>query len=111
MDRRGKQWRGLAQPLDPPRQLLDKYKVFATGVSGFSGEGEDIGLTGGLCCNAVRAVEIRDRRGLKVVEVDPDRHTFLVGSRSLPGHIRFLGHDGQPILGHGGETLELILGV
>lgn len=95
-------------PFDPPRELLDKYRVFATG---FSGGGEDICLVGGLCCDAVWAIEIRDKSGVKVVDVDPDRHTFLVGSRSRPGHIRFLGHNGQPILGHDGATLKLTLEV
>ena len=45
---------------DPPVELLEKYMVLGTGISG-SGEGEDaISFTEGLCSRAVASVETVD---------------------------------------------------
>jgi hypothetical protein len=97
-------------PFDPPRQLLDKYKAFVTGVSGSSGVNGDIWFVGGLCADAVSKVEIHAAEENETIDVDPDRRTFLIGSTDPEARVRFLDQSGAPITDHRGRVVEVTLG-
>jgi hypothetical protein len=91
--------------LDAPRDLLEKYVVLGTGVSG-SGDGDEaIYFTGGLCSGSVARVEVTDRDGTRTLAVHAARPFFLVGVRR-EGTVKVLGREGQVLIGHRGSPLE-----
>lgn len=92
---------------DPPLDLLDKYVVFATGVSGTATADGYISYVGGMCSRAVATVEATDTHGTRTYPVDPDRPFFLVGVYDPPGVVRFLDADGSTISGRGGSSVQL----
>jgi hypothetical protein len=95
---------------DPPTDLLEKYVVLTTGITGTStADGESVSFTGGLCSSAVAAVETVDRRGTNRYEVDPARPFFVVGVFGR-GRVRVLGRDGRVLTGPKGRELDFELG-
>ncbi len=94
-----------ARPLD----LLEKYVVLGTGVTG-SGDGEEaIYFTGGLCSSAVAAVETIDSGGTRTYAIDPGRPFFVVGIHG-PGQVRLLDANGQVLPDRTGEPLAFNIG-
>lgn len=93
---------------DPPADLLEKYVVLGTGISG-TGEGDDaVSFTGGLCSSRVGAVEVIDKHGRQTVPVSRERPFFVVGVHG-PGQVRILDEDGRVLNGHTGVPLEFRL--
>lgn len=96
---------------DPPTDLLAKYVVLGTGITG-SGDGDTaVNFTGGLCSSVVAEVETTDRRGTQRYAVDPQRPLFVVGVYG-PGRLRILDTAGRVVrTGTArGEPLEFDLG-
>lgn len=92
----------------PPIDLLEKYVVLGTGVSGSGDGAEALSFTGGVCSRAVAAVETIDRHGTQRYEIDPARPFFVVGVQG-PGKVRMLGVDGRLLHGPTGRPLEFRL--
>ena len=90
---------------DPPADLLDKYVVFWTGISG-SGDGDEaVSFTGGLCSASVAAVETIEDGGTTAYPIDRERPFFVVGIRGR-GRVRVLDQHGNVVRGPRGEPLE-----
>jgi len=95
---------------DPPTDLLEKYVVLTTSITGTStAAGESVSFTGGLCSGAVAAVETVDRTGTSRQQIDPSRPFFVVGVFAR-GRVRVLGRDGDVIAGPKGRQLDFELG-
>jgi hypothetical protein len=92
---------------DPPLDLLDKYGVFATGVSGTATADGYISYVGGMCSRLVVSVEATDIHGIRAYPIDKERPFFLVGVYGPSGVVRFLDADGSPIIGRDGSSVEL----
>jgi hypothetical protein len=93
---------------DPPLDLLEKYVVLGTGITGH-GDGDDaVSFTGGLCSSTVAAVETIDGHGTRTIPVRPERPVFVVGVQG-PGQVRILDEHERVIHGHDGELLEYFL--
>ena len=94
---------------DPPRELLDKYLVLGTGISG-SGDGDDVlNFTGGICSRSVAAVETTDMQGTRREAILPDRPFFLTGVHGS-GRVRILGYDGVVLRSWTGDELSFAVG-
>jgi len=94
---------------DPPADLLDKYVVLETGISG-RGDGDGaIYFTGGLCSDAVAAVQTDDVEGTRTYPIDRERPFFVVGVRRS-GRARILDRQGRVVRGVRGELLEFLVG-
>lgn len=100
---------GWVNVFDPPVDLLDRYVVLATGVSGSTEGDETIYFMGGVCSAAVAAVQTADRSGTRTYPIDPARPFFLVGIHDS-GRVRVLDAKGQVLLERRGEPLDLELG-
>jgi hypothetical protein len=93
---------------DPPADLLEKYVVLGTGISG-TGDGDDVvSCMGALCSSSVGAVEAIDKYGSHTIPVSPERPFFVVGVRG-PGQVRILDKHGRVLTGHTGVPLEFDL--
>jgi len=90
---------------DPPVELLEKYVVLGTGISG-TGTGDDaISFTGGLCSQAVASVQTIDGDGTQTYRIDPERPFFVVGVHG-PGQVRILDENGRVLHGPTGSPLQ-----
>lgn len=93
---------------DPPADLLEKYVVLGTGITG-TGDGDDaVSFAGGLCSGKVGAVEVIDDHGNQTVPVHRERPFFVVGVHG-PGQVRILDNHGRVLNGHTGLPLEFRL--
>ena len=93
---------------DPPVDLLEKYVVLGTGITG-TGDGDDaVWFTGGFCSSRVGAVEVIDGHGGQTVPVHRERPFFVVGAHG-PGLVRILDADGRVMNGPTGAPLEFRL--
>ncbi len=91
---------------DPPSDLLDKYVVLGTGISG-RGDGDSaIYFTGGLCSAVVAAMETVDLAGKRTDRIDPERPIFPVGIRGS-GRVRIVDTEGHVVENARGERLEV----
>jgi len=72
--------------LDPPAELLEKYVVLGTGISGSDDGVETVFLTGGLCSRAVAAVQTIDSHGTKTYPIDPVRPLLSWASMVRAGY-------------------------
>jgi hypothetical protein len=93
---------------DPPVDLLEKYVVLGTGITGTGGGDDAVSFTGGLCSSRVRAVEVIDDHGSQTLPVHPERPFFVVGVHG-PGRVRLLDEHGRVLNGHTGAPLEFRL--
>jgi hypothetical protein len=97
---------GWVDVFDPPIDLLEKYIVFGTGVTGTSTEDDEyVSFTGGLCSSRVAAVETSDRTGTRRYPIDPARPFFVVGVFGQ-GRVRILSANGEVLVGPRGDRLE-----
>ncbi len=93
---------------EPPSDLLHKYVVLGTGISG-SGDGDSaIYFTGGLCSAVVATVETVDLAGARTYAIDPERPIFLVGIRGS-GRVRIVDKEGHVVEDARGERLEFMV--
>jgi hypothetical protein len=97
-------------PFDPPLDLLEKYRVFTTGVSGFSHGDDSVHFIGGMCSSHIAVVDVTDDEGAREYPIDAGRPFFVVGLRGDGGSIRFLDADGSIITGQDGSALEIEFG-
>jgi len=93
---------------NPPLDLLEKYVVLSTGITG-SGDGDEaVSFSGGLCSSAVAAVETIDALGRRTFPVDPARPFFVVGVLG-EGRVRILDEHQGVLRGPRGEALDFPL--
>ncbi len=93
---------------DPPVELLERYVVLGTGISGRSDGDEAVSFTGGLCSRAVAAVQTIDGSGTRTYRIDRARPFFVVGVRG-PGQVRILDEQGRVLHGRSGVPLKFAL--
>jgi hypothetical protein len=96
-------------PFDPPLDLLEKYRVFTTGVSGFSDDDDSIHFIGGMCGAGIAVVEAVDRDGVRTHAIEEGRPFFIVGLRGSACRVRFLDGEGSIVATRDGAPLEIEL--
>lgn len=89
---------------DPPLDLLEKYVVLGTGISGTTRGDHAVFTTGGLCSSVVAAVETTDSQGTQRFPIHKERPFFVVGVLGS-GRVRILDGNGDVLRTQNGEIL------